>query len=129
MNPPIRSHHVYRSGECWKYEAPPGQEGSRLVVLGSEFYETIGWVIHISVEGLRIPAPKVPGGFVTELMHLPMSLVSFEKSLVAEDRAAFRPVEFPNAGYETWRDNRGGAWDVTVGDVVKMMVGFYSERD
>ena len=129
MVPQIPHHHIYRSGERWKYKAPPGQENSRLVVLGAEEYEDIGWVIHLSVEGLRIPAPRKPGGWVSELMHLPMSLASFEKSLVAEDKAAFRPVELPNQGYEVWKGNNGGAWDVPVGDVVKMMAGFYSEQD
>ncbi|HKX12724.1 MAG TPA: hypothetical protein VJP40_06195 [bacterium] len=129
MTPQIPSDPIYRSGERWKYKAPPGQEESRLVVLGAEDHELVGWVIHISVEGLRIPAPKMKGGFVTELMHLPMSLVSFEKSLLAEDKARFRPIEFPNQGYEVWKANRGSAWDVPVGDVVKMMAGFYSEED
>lgn len=129
MFPPVLSHPIYSPGERWKYKAPPGQEDSRIVVLGSELYEDIGWVIHISVEALRISAPKSEGGFVTTLGHLPMSLVSFERSLVGEDKPYGDPPPFPNAGYEVWKGNRGGVWDVPVGDVVKMMAGFYSETD
>lgn len=125
----IPSDPVYCSGERWKYKAPPGQEDSRLVVLGAEEIEGIGWVIHISVEGLRIPAPNVKGGFVTEIMHFPVSLVSFEQALIAEDKARFAPVVFPNLGYETWKENNGGVWSVPIAGLVKMMARFYSDED
>lgn len=129
MPAPFSSHPVYRSGERWKYKAPPGQEESRLVVMGAEEIEGIGWVIHISVEGLRIPAPRLPGGLVTEMPHFPVSLTSFEQSLIAEDKARFAPVVFPNEGYEAWREYRGGVWSVPVGSLVTMTAGFYSEQD
>ncbi|HEX5033811.1 MAG TPA: hypothetical protein VFW62_04970 [bacterium] len=129
MSPQIPSHPIYRSGERWKYKAPPGQEDSRLVVLGAEKDPGIGWIIHISVESLRLPAPRHPDGVVTEIMHFPISLVSFEQALIAEDKARFAPVVFPNEGYETWKENQGGVWSVPVASLVQMIAGFYSDED
>ncbi|HKY62842.1 MAG TPA: hypothetical protein VJR29_05420 [bacterium] len=128
MSSQIPSHPVYRSGERWKYKAPPGQEDSRLVVLGAEKDGACGWIIHISVEGLRLPAPRHPDGVVTEIMHFPVSLVSFEQALIAEDKAAFAPVAY-NKGYEAWRENQGGVWSVPIASLVKSIAGFYSDED
>jgi hypothetical protein len=127
MSDPTCFHPRYRPGQRWIYKAPPGQEDSRVVILQIEKTPEIGTIVHLSVESLRIPAPRIEGGFVTELMHLPFQLESFERELIAEDADRFGAADFPNAGYEAWQANRGGAWNVPIGDVVKMMAGFYSE--
>ena len=65
------SAHDYAAGQVWTYHANPGDKGSTLQINKIEQDPKLGAIFHISVFGLRISNPRVAGGVLTELPHLP----------------------------------------------------------
>ncbi len=111
----------YAAGQVWTYHVKPGDEGSTLQINKVEKDPKLGAIYHISVFGLRISNPRVAGGVLTELPHLPVSKETLDKSVESLSRAAVRPVAYEE-GYAHWKSEfdagRAGIYTVSVAEIV-----------
>jgi len=92
----------YAAGQVWTYHTNKGDQGSTLQINKVEQDPKLGAIFHISVFGLRISNPRVAGGILTELPHLPVSKETLDKSVESLSHAPIRPVAYEE-GYAHWK--------------------------
>jgi hypothetical protein len=113
----------YTAGQVWTYHVKPGDEGSTLQINKVEQDPKLGPIFHISVFGLRISNPRVAGGILTELPHLPVSKETLDKSVDSLSHAAVRPVAYEE-GYAHWKREfdagRAGIYTMSVAEIVTL---------
>jgi hypothetical protein len=113
----------YAVGQVWTYHVKPGDEGSTLQINKVEQDPKLGAIFHISVFGLRITNPRVAGGILTELPHLPVSKETLDKSVESLSHASARPVAYEE-GYAHWKREfdagRAGIYTISVAEIVTL---------
>ena len=113
----------YAAGQVWTYHVKPGDEGSTLQINKVEQDPKLGAIFHISVFGLHISNPRVAGGILTELPHLPVSKETLDKSVESLSHAAIRPVAYEE-GYAHWKREfdagRAGIYTMSVAEIVTL---------
>ena len=113
----------YAAGQVWTYHVKPGDEGSTLQINKVEQDPKLGAIFHISVFGLHISNPRVGGGVLTELPHLPVSKETLDKSVVSLSHAPIRPVAYEE-GYAHWKKEfdagRLGVYTMSVAEIVAL---------
>jgi hypothetical protein len=111
----------YAAGQVWTYHVNPGDEGSTLQINKVEQDPKLGPIFHISVFGLHISNPRVAGGVLTALPHLPVSKATLDKSVVSLSHAAARPVAYEE-GYAHWKEEfdagRADVYTLSVAEIV-----------
>ncbi|HEX8243622.1 MAG TPA: hypothetical protein VF541_09005 [Longimicrobium sp.] len=112
---------AFHPGEVWRYHARPEEPGSTLTVLRVDRDPKLGNIVHVRVDGLRIPDPHHPSGFSGEIMHLPFD----ERAVVGSVSELVRSgVAIPDheAGYAEWRrafdTGEAGVFTISVGEAV-----------
>lgn len=114
---PTPVHPLFRAGQRWAFVPRPGEESATAIVCRVETIPGHGPVVHIRVEGVRLPDPNVPGGFFDSIGHLPLTAEAFEASitrLVAESV----PVPPFEEGYARWRAGfDAGRWGLFTSSV------------
>jgi hypothetical protein len=98
----VASAHEFAVGQVWTYHVRPGDEGSTLQINRIDQNSKLGAIYHISVFGLHIPSPIAPGGYITELPHLPVSEQTLEKSVESLTSQPARAVDY-SPGYAAWK--------------------------
>ena len=118
------SHLKYKPGQAWRYRARPGEEQSTLTVLRVEVHPTLGTIVHVRLDGLRIRNPKTPGGHTETATHLPFSEKAVDDSVLAVSALA-GPVPDYQEGYTLWRKSfdagKGGVFTISVSEAVDGM--------
>ena len=113
----------YAAGQVWTYHVKPGDEGSTLQINKVEQDPKLGAIFHISVFGLHISNPRVAGGILTELPHLPVSKEALDKSVESLSHAAIRPVAYEE-GYAHWKKEfdagRLGVYTTSIAEIVTL---------
>ena len=108
-------------GQKWHYRTRPGEEGSYLTVLKVEHSETLGVVVHVRIEGLRIENPFHPEGVSDTIGHMPMAESALDESVTVLESDSL-PLADEDDGYQGWRSafdaGEAGIWSVTVAEVV-----------
>ena len=111
----------YQVGQKWRYRTRPGEEGSYLTVLKVEDSGTLGVVVHVRIEGLRIENPHHPEGVSDTIGHMPMAESALDKSVTVLDSDSL-PLSDEDDGYQEWRSafdaGEAGIWSITVADAV-----------
>lgn len=117
------SAHDYAVGQVWTYRINPGDEGSTLQINKIEQDPKLGAIFHISVFGLHIPNPRVTGGILKELLHLPVSKETLDKSVKSIVNAPVRPVSYEE-GYAHWKQafdaGNAGIYTISVAEIVTL---------
>jgi hypothetical protein len=112
----------FEAGDVWSYHARPGEPDSTLTVLRVD-HEEVGTIVHIRVDGLRIPNPHHPAGVSGEIMHMPFAEDAVARS-VTERVASGAPVP-EEGGYDEWRRafdaGEAGVFTLTVAEAVEVM--------
>lgn len=85
----------------WRYKTRSGESGSVLHVLKVEEVETLGIVVHIAVDGIRLRNPRAPEGFSRGLPHMPFSPSVLDESVIGLLREK-GPLPDYQAGYDRW---------------------------
>lgn len=89
-----------------------------------ESHPKLGEIVHIHVNGLRLRNPQLPGGYSSEIGHLPYSAAALRESVVKLDTVGVELPEFEE-GYQQWKsafdEGRAGVWSVPVSDAVAGM--------
>ena len=113
----------YRVGEVWGYHTRPGEKGSFLTVLKVESSPTIGVIVHIRVDGLRIENPQAESGMSDSIGHMPVLEQAIDGSVTSRLTAvvpSFRRDQ--DDGYQEWRRGfdagEAGVWSIPVADAV-----------
>src|SRR5262245_11006956 len=111
----------YRVGQKWHYRTRPGEESSYLTVLKVEDSGTLGVVVHVRIEGLRIENPHHPAGVSDTIGHMPMAEAALDESVTVLDSDSL-PLADEDDGYQEWRSafdaGEAGIWSVTVAQAV-----------
>lgn len=111
----------YSEGQVWSYKTRPGEEKSTVQINKIEWYEPVGHVFHISVDGLMIKNPLVEGGISTELPHAPVMEETLTQSFTTLI-CAREPNPNYIEGYEDWKATfdagSGGVFNISVAKIV-----------
>lgn len=112
----------FKVGQIWKYNTRQGEENSTLTILKVEKYDSIGLVIHISIDGLKLKNTQEPEEFYHDIQHLPFSreaILTSVKTLVSEDNKLPDYVD----GYNNWKESfdkkKAGVFSIAVCDAIK----------
>jgi hypothetical protein len=83
----------------------------------------LGAIFHISVFGLHISNPRVAGGVLTELPHLPVSKETLDSSVESLTNTPVRPVAYEE-GYVHWKKEfdagHAGIYTMSVAEIVTL---------
>ena len=107
----------FEVGQVWRYQTRPGEEKSTIVIVKVESDETIGNIIHVSINGLKINNPQVEGGINEHVPHMPFSEDAIENCVV---ELIEEGVELPSfeQGYNEWRNAAGGVFTIPVSEAI-----------
>jgi hypothetical protein len=113
----------YAAGQVWKYHVKPGDEASTLQINKIDQDPKLGAIYHISVFGLHISNPRVAGGVLTELPHLPVSKETLDNSVESLTKTPVRPVAYEE-GYAHWKKEfdagHAGIYTMSVAEIVTL---------
>jgi len=112
--------HDLAVGQVWEYRNRPGDDGSTLTIGRLEDLPKIGSIVHISIAGVHVKDPGVPGGQSERLPHAPFSRAAFEGSITLLVGRASPPAEF-EAGYQQWQRAHGGVFTISVAEAVDLL--------
>jgi hypothetical protein len=110
----------YHVGEKWNYRTRPGEEDSLLTVVKVESAPNVGVIVHVSVEGLRVENPGVPGGVSERIHHMPFTEAAIDKSVTVLAATGVPVTSDAEEAYENWRRARGGVFTTTVAEAVEL---------
>jgi hypothetical protein len=116
----VRGVHTLSVGQVWAYRARPGEQGSTLTIGKLEEASTGGSVVHISLAGLHLKNPGVPGGYSSELPHAPFTKVAIDQSVTELIRQGVPPPAFEQ-GYQQWQQSNGGVFTISVAEAVDLV--------
>lgn len=108
----------FRVGQVWSYHTRPGDEGSTVSIYKIEAIGKVGEIIHVRVDGLHIHNGR--GDEVPSVQHMPFQRKAFAESVVQLIRT---DKNGPDAkeGYETWLSACGGAYSISIADVIRIV--------
>lgn len=116
---------TFAVGDRWKFATPrAGSRGATFTILKIESDGAQGTIIHVSIDGIRIPSARAPGGFIEAIGHMPCTRVAIVASspTIVEKGGALPAFE---EGYRMWREafdsGRGGVFSISLADAVEFM--------
>lgn len=109
----------YAEGQVWEYDTRPGDEGSLIKIQKVEGFpnpDSPDKVYHISIIGLHYRNAAAPG----IAMHLPVSRKTLDASVT---RLSAKRPDFPDytEGYQIWRENNGGVFDISLAELADLL--------
>ena len=106
----------YQSGQVWRYDARPQDEGSRLKIQRIEL--TGGTVIyHIALSSIHLR-----NGQVTSVQHLPVSLATLDTSVTEKSRDDVQvSLDQTDEGIAEWRRANGGVFSIPVKQIAGIL--------
>jgi hypothetical protein len=106
----------FHPGQRWNYWARPGEEQSTMTIEKVESHPTLGVIVHIGLDNLKLTMSKKPVGF---LPHLAFTRDAIEKSAAKkiEEDANVPPFQ---KDYEAWQkdieEGKTKVIDATIAD-------------
>jgi hypothetical protein len=111
----------YKVGQVWSYRTRPQEPRATLTVVKVESHPKLGTIVHISLQGLQMKNPRVPGGRSDTVSHLPFAVSALDKSIVKLLHENAPLPEF-QGGYKEWRSafdaGNAGIFTITVAESV-----------
>ena len=107
----------FEVGQVWEYASRPGEDASTLTILRVDRPTESKAIVHIAVSGLHVKNPHAPGGFTSEIQHLPMDEAALQRSITTLSRKTLTVPDF-SEGYKQWQEAKGGAFTVSVAEAV-----------
>jgi hypothetical protein len=108
----------YSSGQVWSYKARRGEAASTVTILKVESLPKLGEIIHIRIDDIALkncsgaPSPD-------NIAHAPFSRDAMERSVTRLVKVDPDLPDFQE-GYKDWRDHCGGAYTITVAEVMDL---------
>src|SRR5262245_2097527 len=110
---PATSSH-FEANQVWRYNTRPGEEASRVIIGKIERWPRLGTVIHIKLTGLRLATGQ------SVVPHAPVAEDQIVAS-VTDLTTEAADLEGLEEGYEVWLASRGGAWTITLAELVDVL--------
>ena len=114
----------FAAGQIWTYATRPGEEASRIVICRVEADPKLGQIVHINVTGVHMKNSQAPGGYSSEVGHMPYEGESLRKSVVNLESTGARLPNFEE-GYQLWRsafdEHKAGVWKMAVAEAISSM--------
>ena len=104
-------------GQEWSYHTRPDEVSSTLVVLRIDADSSLGTIVHIAVNRVRIRNPRAPGGYSTTLPHAPVSERALRASITGLVTESVPLPDF-REGYDLWKRGKGGVWTLSMAEIV-----------
>jgi hypothetical protein len=114
----------FKVGQVWKCNTRPNEPDSTITICKVEACGTLGTVIHVSINDVKIKKRRNKDGHATKISHLPFAELAIKQSVT---QLAQEKVTLPNLseGYQPWRKaaeaGKAGIWTVTVDEAVAAM--------
>lgn len=116
----------YAVGQHWRCCGRTAEEQPTLLINRIDNHPLGGRIFHVSLEGLQLRHPGLPGGRMTRLAHVPVIEQSFEHSdmryLGMQEQAADADY---HKGYDEWRQafdaGRAGSFGVSVATLLEIV--------
>lgn len=108
-------------GQVWRYDAPSGDEDSRVIIGKLETLPVLGDAVHVMITNVRLTDPETGEAVTVTIQHVPMAVSALKASLTRRDGTVTPPAEF-QSGYQAWRedfnDKKVGIFAVPIKDVL-----------
>ena len=111
-------------GQVWNYNTREGEESSEVTVLKVDSTDTLGNIVHVSVNGLNIKIEQDPEKLNDKIMHMPFAEDAFDASITEK---IMEHAELPDYldGYNTWKeafeDGKAGIFSISIRDAIEAM--------
>ncbi len=120
---PAVEHREFEAGQVWRFHSRPDEEQSALTITRVETHPSLGTVVHVRVQGVRIPNPMHPDGESSEIGHMPFAADAVRRSVTHLVHEGSETGD--DDGYATWKEafdrDDAGVFTITVAEVVEMM--------
>ena len=108
-------------GQVWHYETREGEEESVLTIVKLDQADSLGPIIHVHIQGLKIKSPTAPSGFSDVIHHIPFSKDALMKSVTEKVGQVEQLPDFME-GYEQWHEafiaGNGGVFATPVKEAI-----------
>lgn len=112
----------FRAGERWSYRTRPNESDSTFVVLRVETMPDSQNVVHLRLEGLRIPNTLAPSGLTEVAGHLPVAESSVSQS-AKEKIGEGETIDLE--GYAQWKSEwekgRAGIFTLSLAEIADFL--------
>ncbi len=117
----------YEIGQVWSYKTRESEVESRIYIVKIEEFGKGDLVYHIYVDNLKIKNTKL-GKEQNFLGHSPVSKKSLDLS-VLEMIEITKDLPDVNEGYDSWKSNNGGVFDVSVKEIIELIEDTVNKSD
>jgi len=121
----------YAIGQVWTYWTRPGEEDSRLTIIGIDEDPRVGKMIHVALDNLKMRNPAEPGKLYDGMSFLPFSESAIDLSVRELSGRAEIRASIPE--YEGWKRHfaagRAGVYSSPVADVLNNFEGGLASPD
>ncbi len=108
-------------GQVWHYETRAGESGSTLTIVKLDQDDTLGMIVHVYIQGVRVKSRSAPSGFSEVIHHMPFSKEALAKSVTEKVEQVEKLPDFME-GYEQWHEaftsGKGGIFTIPVKEAV-----------
>jgi hypothetical protein len=113
----------FHVGDVWEYKTRKGEEASRLTIVKVDQSGSLGKIIHVGVDHLRVLNNDGEVQFEA-VPHMPFVKKALEAS-VTKKVASKQPLPDLQPGYDEFREaflsGHAGAYSITVAEAIKVM--------
>lgn len=114
----------FAAGQRWSYAARPSEPSATFLVLKVEDDKSLGRIVHIRADGLRLKNDADPSGYSDAITHMPFSEAALRASAKARVGEA-EPVPDFTTAYDTWRaafsEENAGVFTTPLAEAVQVM--------
>ncbi|RDY69677.1 hypothetical protein [Lysobacter soli] len=123
MNTPA-SNPDFAVGQLWRCTGRSLIETPTLLINRIDEHPLGGQIFHATVYGVRVRNPRLPGGIMDKLMHVPVTRTVLEQS--ATTLEGTRPIDpIYQQGYREWKQafdaGRAGSFGVPLATILEII--------
>jgi len=114
----------YAAGQIWSYKTRPGESASTITILRVESLEKLGTVVHLRINDVHLK--NCQGASELNLIaHAPFARDAIDRSVLRRLKSESELPDFKE-GYEAWRSACGGAYTISVAEMLNVVEKTYS---
>ena len=111
-------------GQLWRCTGRSLVETPKLLINRIDEHPLGGQIFHATVYGVRVRNPRLPGGIMDKLMHVPVTRDVLEQSTTALEGT--RPIDpIYQQGYREWKQafdaGRAGSFGVPLATILEII--------
>jgi len=113
----------YVAGQIWSYKTRPEESASTITILRVESLEKLGTVVHVRINDVHLKNCQGTSE-LNMIAHAPFARDAIDRSV---SRRLKSESELPNfkEGYEAWRSACGGAYTISIAEMLDVVEKTY----